>query len=66
MSGSKERQTKTGYLFKKGRGIKLAIFKPWAYRWFSLDLETGILKYYEEIEGYVIFIMNMVMIVNIW
>lgn len=52
MSGSKERQTKTGYLFKKGRGIKLAIFKPWAYRWFSLDLETGVLKYYEEIEGY--------------
>ena len=42
---------KTGYLFKKGRGLSLAILKPWSYRWFSLDLATGILRYYSDEEG---------------
>ena len=45
---------KTGYLFKKGRGLSLALLKPWNYRWFALDLTTGIMRYYADENGFVI------------
>jgi hypothetical protein len=43
-----EERLMCGYLFKKGRGFTLGFFKPWRYRWFTLNIDTGILRYYED------------------
>jgi hypothetical protein len=40
-----------GYLYKKGRGRTISFVKPWSYRYFKLNTDTGTLRYYADNNG---------------
>ena len=57
-----------GFLYKRGRGKSLSFVKPWAYRWFELDVDGKELSYFaENSKGYkymicFLFLLNIVVV----